>query len=1071
MSYAPGPQQAQHYRPGAPHQQPPPVDERYVYTSSAAPVVPAGAADSAGYASSLAGAYAADIAPYAHQQQHQQPPARPPPLVVPQPYYDGAYSGQHQPPGVDMRNNYPVSHHPPHSAPPLQVHPSQQGHYSVQSSNPGAFQAPGPPRPDAAGQYHSQVPNRYAPPQLQQPQGQFSQSPAQTYQPPPQQPPPQQYAYSNVSAPASEPYVHGQPQYQQQQQPPPMLHTHTTGPYGSHPPHHHQGLAPGHIAHNTEVYHQHALQPKQQYYATPPSQPPQQQQQQKHLRHQQQHPPPPVALAQPAFSQPPASTSSTYAYSQAEAGYYRPEPVPTAPSPLYQSPYQQQQQQQQQLQRQQQQQAYQQQANASVYSTSSYSLPPPSTQPLVHYSPPNVAQAMPPPGDMQPPISRYRAQVPLPESHAQHPLDAQQHIHPPSSHSQHQRHQHNPHHDHLHGQGHGQGPDVGPPQGHPMPPPSQQRQHQHHQHPPPPHQSPSPQAQQMVGSQRLSSHRASASHNDPARIPGARPVMTTRQDARLSYAEHSTQYVAGHPPISSVLTAEPIVAQAGAMSSAGLQRKHTIDPRNSYGGSPLVGDAGSAGSAQGRRREASDYYDQQRESVGHPPPMGAAQHGNNVSALASSMGALSVAPGQQQYGAPPLSQQQQLNQSSALTASAMSIPNSQHLHSSQATLQGYPVNGSTSTLLASGAFAGTDLNKSSTPTLVQSSANIAYPLWHNIDANSFHAYRHHISVQKSNLSGTKYALVIGINYYGVEYSQTSNINSAHTLKTLLVSKYGYLEKNVTLLSDDLKDQRSHPTHQLITKHIGRMMSNVRPNDSVFFYFCGFGRLPSQVLERRSEVLSGIRRLRADYILPADFEQYGAIDANYLHHHLVHNLPPSARLTAVFNCIVNDTGMGLPYKYTTNGRTVLTNVIAGSNLFEAGARMAQDVTGSFGDLSQRFETSLMEQQKQQCAQHQPQAGSGLADEEMSRLKQSTGDIIVFGWDRDYSNPKHKKYLSQTPSNHLGSYWAAAMESALRNKNRATFGDILHYMQGSTKELVMMPFVATGRKISMDEEFVI
>ncbi|KAJ2072003.1 hypothetical protein GGH13_002973, partial [Coemansia sp. S155-1] len=124
MSYAAGSQQAQHYHLGAPHPQQPPVDERYAYTSSVAPVIPAGATDSAGYAPNLAGAYAADIAPYAHQQQHQQqqqapmhslsshqqhqpPPTRPPPLAVPQPYYDGAYNGQHQPPGGDMRNNYP----------------------------------------------------------------------------------------------------------------------------------------------------------------------------------------------------------------------------------------------------------------------------------------------------------------------------------------------------------------------------------------------------------------------------------------------------------------------------------------------------------------------------------------------------------------------------------------------------------------------------------------------------------------------------------------------------------------------------------------------------------------------------------------------------------------------------------------------------------------------------------------------------------------------------------------------------------------------------------------------------
>ncbi|KAI9506028.1 hypothetical protein BX070DRAFT_184824, partial [Coemansia spiralis] len=168
--------------------------------------------------------------------------------------------------------------------------------------------------------------------------------------------------------------------------------------------------------------------------------------------------------------------------------------------------------------------------------------------------------------------------------------------------------------------------------------------------------------------------------------------------------------------------------------------------------------------------------------------------------------------------------------------------------------------------------------------------------------------------QQSNLSGTKYALIIGINYYEMEYSQTSNINGAHTLKSLLVGKYGYKEKNVVLLSDDQTDERFHPTHHLITTHIKRMMREVRPNDSVFFYYCGFGRLPLQLTDSRSEVLSEIRRLREDYILPCDFEQHGAIDSTYLRKHLVRQLPPSARLTALFNSVVNDTGLGVPYKY-------------------------------------------------------------------------------------------------------------------------------------------------------------
>ncbi|KAJ2757955.1 Ca(2+)-dependent cysteine protease, partial [Coemansia nantahalensis] len=213
-----------------------------------------------------------------------------------------------------------------------------------------------------------------------------------------------------------------------------------------------------------------------------------------------------------------------------------------------------------------------------------------------------------------------------------------------------------------------------------------------------------------------------------------------------------------------------------------------------------------------------------------------------------------------------------------------------------------------------------------------------------------------------------------------------------------------------------------------------------------------------VQDKRTETLAAIRRLRSDYILPSDFEAAGAIDAAYLHKTLVQALPRSARLTALFNCIISETGLGVPYKYSsTTGTPVLTNAIAGGNLFEAGVKAGHAGTASYGDLSQRLETVLKQQQ----------AGGDALD----RIRQSSGDIIVFGWDRDYANPKHKRYLSHTPSNQLGTYWAAAMENAVASRGVPTFGAILGYLRTTTDELAMLPFVACGRKIAMDDEFVI
>ncbi|KAJ2520370.1 Ca(2+)-dependent cysteine protease, partial [Coemansia sp. RSA 1939] len=358
-------------------------------------------------------------------------------------------------------------------------------------------------------------------------------------------------------------------------------------------------------------------------------------------------------------------------------------------------------------------------------------------------------------------------------------------------------------------------------------------------------------------------------------------------------------------------------------------------------------------------------------------------------------------------------------------------------------------------------------------TFAQAGENMAYPLWNNISATSFQAYRHQIPVPQSNLSGTKYALIIGINYYNESYSQTSNINGAHTLKTVLVSRYGYKERNVVLLSDDQTDSRNHPTHHTITTHIKRMMHGLQPNDSVFFYYCGFGRLPIQLAEDHTEALSSIRRLREDLILPCDFEQHGAISSTYLQKHLVCGLPQSTRLTAIFNCIANDTVLGVPYKYVhSNGCAVLTSAIAGNNLFEAEMKLgnASLTTGSFGDLSQRFETSLMQQQQQQQALVM---GSGNRTDQtasdMDRIRQLSGDIIVFGWDRSYADPRCKNYMAQTPSTMLSTYWMTAMDTIHRSKGQVTFGDLLGSLQNSSKDIVMMPFIASGRKLSMDEVF--
>ncbi|KAJ2848705.1 Ca(2+)-dependent cysteine protease [Coemansia brasiliensis] len=546
---------------------------------------------------------------------------------------------------------------------------------------------------------------------------------------------------------------------------------------------------------------------------------------------------------------------------------------------------------------------------------------------------------------------------------------------------------------------------IRPPQ-HSSPPPNLPTRHASLRHQPTRH---SPVFQQQSSPQPLSQSQAMLQrHNSVSSsvgLSGSRP----HPDMQSGYAGQHP-YRNSPTPVSSVTTAPSARANAAAY-------------------------VGSAQAHPGGLRQSATMYDHQREMH--------VQQQQNMASLVGSMGAMSLARSS------PLPQSATFSQPILASSNTMPMPYRGPPAQSMASASGAGLN--------SGPPRRTDLTGSTMST----NDNSAYPMWSNINANQFSAYQHQVPVQQSNLSGTKYALIIGINYYEHEYSQTSNINGAHAFKSLLQRKYGYSDRNIVLLSDDQEDSRCHPTYHNITSHIKRMMRDVRPNDAVFFYFCGFGRLPVQLKERRSEVLSGIRRLRCDYILPSDFEYAGAIDAEYLHRHLVHQLPPSARLTALFNCIVCETGLGVPYKYPhLNGVPVLTNAIAGSNLFEAEMRINAS-NGSYSDLSQRLENSLIQQQQ----------NMGAESDTLTRIRKSSGDILVFGWDRDFSNPEYKKCLVQTPSNQLGSFWAAAMENSIRTRGYATFGDILGYLQTHTQDLVMLPFIACGRKIDMQERFVI
>src|SRR5437870_3361412 len=90
------------------------------------------------------------------------------------------------------------------------------------------------------------------------------------------------------------------------------------------------------------------------------------------------------------------------------------------------------------------------------------------------------------------------------------------------------------------------------------------------------------------------------------------------------------------------------------------------------------------------------------------------------------------------------------------------------------------------------------------------------------------------------VGGTKYSLLIGINYYCDPVNQLSGcINDIKNFKDLLVNKFDYKPENITMLSDD-QDAAHMPTKKNILDNINRIVAQLVTGDTFFIEYSGHG---------------------------------------------------------------------------------------------------------------------------------------------------------------------------------------------------------------------------------------
>jgi hypothetical protein len=160
------------------------------------------------------------------------------------------------------------------------------------------------------------------------------------------------------------------------------------------------------------------------------------------------------------------------------------------------------------------------------------------------------------------------------------------------------------------------------------------------------------------------------------------------------------------------------------------------------------------------------------------------------------------------------------------------------------------------------------------------------------------------------MSYNKYALLIGINYFGSDCELQGCHSDIEDVKVYLKS-IGYIESNVTVLTDDKLDIDevfpTRPTKENIIANMRYCVAKCKKGDTLYIHYSGHG---SNRIDRSGDEKDGID----ECICPVDCDTAGMIYDDDLRILLVNNLIDGANLRVVFDACHSGSAIDLPFRW-------------------------------------------------------------------------------------------------------------------------------------------------------------
>lgn len=160
---------------------------------------------------------------------------------------------------------------------------------------------------------------------------------------------------------------------------------------------------------------------------------------------------------------------------------------------------------------------------------------------------------------------------------------------------------------------------------------------------------------------------------------------------------------------------------------------------------------------------------------------------------------------------------------------------------------------------------------------------------------------------------TKKAFLVGINYLGTSSQLGGCMNDAKCLKYMLQKKYGFLEQNILVMTDEQPDPLRRPTKRNLLMGMEWLVTGQKSGDSLFFSYSGHG---SQERDPNGDEDDGMN----ETICPLDFKSQGMIADDDLNRMLVNPIQKGVKLHAVVDACHSGSVMDLPYSASVNDQT-------------------------------------------------------------------------------------------------------------------------------------------------------